>query len=54
MKLDLSRQVAKDGERFIENDLEARSLLDDLIEMVWHLDEPYGGGLPAWYVFSRV
>ena len=20
--------------------------------MVWHLDEPYGGGLPSWYVFQ--
>jgi asparagine synthase (glutamine-hydrolysing) len=20
--------------------------------MVWHLDEPYGGGLPSWYVFA--
>lgn len=27
------------------------SLLDDLIDMVWHLDEPYGGGLPSWFVF---
>ncbi|MBI2637982.1 asparagine synthase (glutamine-hydrolyzing) [Candidatus Peregrinibacteria bacterium] len=28
------------------------SLLDDLIAMVWHLDEPYGGGLPSWSVFQ--
>jgi len=27
-------------------------LLQDLIQMVWHLDEPYGGGLPSWYVFK--
>ena len=26
-------------------------LLDDLLQMVWALDEPYGGGLPSWYVF---
>jgi asparagine synthase (glutamine-hydrolysing) len=22
--------------------------------MVWHLDEPYGGGLPSWYVFREM
>jgi asparagine synthase (glutamine-hydrolysing) len=27
-------------------------LLRDLPRMVWHLDEPYGGGLPSWYVFE--
>ena len=27
-------------------------LLRDLVKMVWHLDEPYGGGLPSWYVFK--
>jgi len=27
-------------------------LLDELIDMVWFLDEPYGGGLPSWYVFK--
>ena len=26
-------------------------LLRDLLSMVWALDEPYGGGLPSWYVF---
>ncbi len=26
-------------------------LLHDLLSMVWALDEPYGGGLPSWYVF---
>lgn len=26
-------------------------LLDDLLQMVWALDEPYGGGLPSWFVF---
>src|SRR5262249_7196669 len=31
--------------------VEARTLLDDLLAMVWSLDEPYGGGLPSWYVF---
>jgi asparagine synthase (glutamine-hydrolysing) len=32
--------------------------VDDLIgalpRMVWHLDEPYGGGLPSWFVFREI
>ena len=31
--------------------VDAEELLDDLLAMVWALDEPYGGGLPSWYVF---
>jgi asparagine synthase (glutamine-hydrolysing) len=27
-------------------------LMDDLLDMVWHLDEPYAGGLPSYYVFK--
>lgn len=27
---------------------------DDLRSMVWHLDEPYAGGLPAWFVFKEM
>ncbi len=30
------------------------ALLDDLVSMVWSLDEPYGGGLPSWYVFREM
>lgn len=26
----------------------------DLRLMVWHLDEPYAGGLPAWFVFKEM
>lgn len=29
-------------------------LLRDVLSMVWHLDEPYAGGLPSWYVFREV
>ncbi|MFQ5943776.1 MAG: asparagine synthase (glutamine-hydrolyzing), partial [Anaerolineales bacterium] len=32
--------------------LDPDQLLRDLLKMVWHLDEPYGGGLPSWYVFQ--
>jgi asparagine synthase (glutamine-hydrolysing) len=31
--------------------VDADDLLDELLRMVWALDEPYGGGLPSWYVF---
>lgn len=34
--------------------LDPASLLDDLVAMVWHLDEPYGGGLPSWPVFKMM
>ena len=29
-------------------------LLTDLGKMVWHLDEPYGGGLPSWLVYKAI
>jgi asparagine synthase (glutamine-hydrolysing) len=34
--------------------VDARELLGDLLAMVWSLDEPYGGGLPSWYVFRTI
>ncbi|MHB8694024.1 MAG: asparagine synthase (glutamine-hydrolyzing) [Solirubrobacteraceae bacterium] len=34
--------------------LRPAALLDDLLAMVWALDEPYGGGLPSWYVFKEL
>ena len=34
--------------------VDAKQLLDDLLPMVWSLDEPYGGGLPSWYVFRAI
>jgi len=51
-ELPLARQVAERwGTEHHELVLEPEVLLDDLVQMVWHLDEPYGGGLPSWYVF---
>ncbi len=51
-ELPLARQVAERwGTEHHELILDPDSLLDDLLQMVWHLDEPYGGGLPSWYVF---
>jgi asparagine synthase (glutamine-hydrolysing) len=51
----LAKQVAsKWGTEHRENVLQPDALLDDLVSMVWHLDEPYGGGLPSWYVFGEM
>lgn len=51
-ELPLARLVAERwGTEHHEVVLDPETLLDDLIQMVWHLDEPYGGGLPSWYVF---
>ena len=29
-------------------------LLNDLDNMIYHLDEPYAGGLPSWFVFKEM
>lgn len=54
-EIDLARQVAQrwatDHHEIL---LEPQDLLSDLVAMVWHLDEPYGGGLPSWYVFREM
>lgn len=51
-ELPLARKVAERwGSEHHELVLEPDDLLQDLLRMVWHLDEPYGGGLPSWYVF---
>ena len=33
--------------------LSEKEYFDDLDKMVYHLDEPYGGGLPLWHVFKN-
>ncbi|HZI20718.1 MAG TPA: asparagine synthase (glutamine-hydrolyzing) [Pyrinomonadaceae bacterium] len=51
-ELRLAREVAaRWGTEHREVILKPEDLLEDLVQMVWHLDEPYGGGLPSWYVF---
>jgi asparagine synthase (glutamine-hydrolysing) len=51
-ELPLARGVAERyGTEHHELVVDADQLLDDLLELVWALDEPYGGGLPSWYVF---
>jgi len=54
-ELELARLVAEKWEtEHHEIVLEPEELLSDLVQMVWHLDEPYGGGLPSWYVFREM
>jgi asparagine synthase (glutamine-hydrolysing) len=51
-ELALAREVAaRWGTEHKEVVLRPEELLEDLVQMVWYLDEPYGGGLPSWYVF---
>ena len=51
-ELPLARALAERyGTDHHELVVDADDLLDDLLAMVWALDEPYGGGLPSWYVF---
>lgn len=50
-----ARAVARKwGTKHHEIVLEADDLLRDLDDMVYALDEPYGGGLPSWYVFKEM
>ena len=34
--------------------LKSGTIVDDLENMVCHLEEPYAGGLPSWYVFKAM
>ncbi len=52
-ELPLAKKVAERwGTDHHELILRPDDLLRDLLKMVWFLDEPYGGGLPSWYVFQ--
>jgi asparagine synthase (glutamine-hydrolysing) len=54
-ELALARALAERyGTEHHEVVVDARELIDDLPAMVWALDEPYGGGLPSWYVFRAI
>ncbi len=54
-EMDLARLVAEKWQtEHREIVLDPETLLDDLVDMVWHLDEPYGGGLPSWSVFKAM
>ena len=52
-ELPLARAMSdKWGTEHHEIVMDPKSLLDDLTSMAWHMDEPYGGGLPSWSVFK--
>jgi asparagine synthase (glutamine-hydrolysing) len=54
-ELDVARDVAKKiNSNHTEIVLEPKNLLDDLESMVYHLDQPYGGGLPSWEIFKKI
>jgi asparagine synthase (glutamine-hydrolysing) len=54
-ELPLARSLAERwGTEHHEAVVDADELLDDLLQMVWTLDEPYGGGLPSWYVYRHM
>ena len=54
-ELPLAVEVSRKwGTRHHELILEPAALLTDLGRMVWHMDEPYGGGLPSWAVFRQM
>jgi len=54
-ELDLAREVARKwGTEHHELVLSPDRFRGDLEKMVYHLDEPYGGGLPSWYVFEYI
>lgn len=54
-ELALARKVAArwDTEHH-EIIIDPRRLLEDLSRMSWHLDEPYAGGLPSWFVYEQI
>lgn len=34
--------------------IHADDLLDEIDQMIYHLDEPYAGGLPSWFVYKEM
>lgn len=54
-ELPLARMTADwIGANHTEIIVEPRGLLDSLDAMVQSLDEPYGGGLPSWFVYAAL
>ncbi|MEO5355841.1 MAG: asparagine synthase (glutamine-hydrolyzing) [Nitrospirae bacterium YQR-1] len=54
-ELPLAAMVAKRYDTIHhEVTIESDTLIEDIDSMVWHLDEPYGGGLPSWYVYKII
>ena len=54
-ELDLAKKVSEHwGTEHLEVKLVAKTVLSDLDSMVYSLDEPYGGGLPSWFVYKTM
>lgn len=54
-ELAFAREIAeKWGTRHREFLLNPETVLSDLPVMAYHLDEPYGGGLPSWYIYKMM
>lgn len=54
-ELPLAAEVARQwGTSHHELIMDPAGLLADLGRMVWHMDEPYGGGVPSWAVFAHM
>jgi asparagine synthase (glutamine-hydrolysing) len=54
-ELELARTLAKHyGTEHHEIVVKSDDILTDIETMIWYLDEPYGGGLPSWYIFREI
>lgn len=54
-ELALAKKVSeKWGTRHTQVILNPERVLNDLDRMIWHLDEPYAGGLPSWYIYELI
>lgn len=54
-ELPLARKVAEKWDlSYNETVLKPEAILDSLEDMVAALDEPYGGGLPSWFIYSAM
>jgi asparagine synthase (glutamine-hydrolysing) len=54
-ELDLAKIVAdKVDSVHHEYLIEVKDVLDELDNMVYHLDEPYAGGLPSWFIYKAM
>ena len=52
-ELPIARKVAERwGTVHHEMLLDPDTLLNDLLKMTWHLDEPFGSDIPDWYVYQ--
>ena len=41
------------GTKHTKVEIDTENYFEDLDRMIYHLDEPYGGGLPLWHVLKQ-